>query len=72
MVRGSDLIPGLTVRLILSGQCYQTVLHERLLKLSPLDGENRKPFFMFRFGVNPLFEIIEDHSAVSEESSPEP
>jgi hypothetical protein len=59
-VRGSDLTPGLTVRLVHSGERYRTVLDERLLKLISLDREDKTPRFLFRFGVDPIFEIIEE------------
>ena len=59
-IRGSDLTPGMTVRLVYSGERYRTLLDEQLLKLVSLDREDKTPRFLFRFGVDPLFEIIEE------------
>jgi hypothetical protein len=61
IVRGSDLVPGQTVRMVFSGERFRTVRHERLLKLIALDREDKTPRFLFRFGVNPTFEIIEEN-----------
>jgi hypothetical protein len=57
--RGSDLVPGQTVRLVFSDERFETVLHERLLKLISLDRADQTPRFLFRFGVDPAFELIE-------------